>query len=180
MCDDCNERPRKGTKDVLFKDAGRTMRRTFYYPYSKPGGVTLSVVCSARPKPENPSGAWKVKVKAVKPGENRLVAAWDSVFDVQTRYSARVKEGLDGWMKDFLNTKEYATSPTVAQLRKDLATKAAWLSKPEQMRTKAEAALQAAAFRYIAAVSPDDMLAGYAGVATSLAVVGRPTALGNN
>jgi hypothetical protein len=180
MCDECNERPRKGTKDVLFRDEGRTTRRKFYYPYSTPGGVTLSVKCTKRPTPTNTSGAWTVNVKAIKTAENSLVRGWDSVFDIETRFSARVKEGMESWMRDFLNSRDYPDVPSVTRLRKDLSAKAAWLSKPEQLRSKAEAALQSAAFGYMAGDAPDDILAGYAAMATSLAVVGIPTALGRN
>jgi hypothetical protein len=179
MCDECNERPRKGTKDVLFRDEERTTRRRFYYPYSKPSGVALSVKCSKRPKP-NSSGTWKVEIRAVKPSERTLVLGWNSVFGVETRFSARVKEGIEGWMGDFLNSKAYSAVPSVAELKRHLAAKAAWLSQPKQIRTRAEAALQSAAFSYMANDAPDDMLAGYAAMATSSAVVGIPTALGRN
>jgi hypothetical protein len=180
MCDDCNEPPRKGTKDVLFGDKGRKTRRRFYYPYSKPGGVEFSVQCTQRPKPSNVTGTWKVRVKPMRPAEKELVSGWDSVFGVQIRFSARVREGLEGWMKDFLSSRDYKTPPSLAQLRKDLLAKAVWLSKSEQLRTKAEAAPQAAAFRYMAEDAPDDMLGGYAAIATSAAVVEIPTALGRS
>jgi len=177
MCDDCNERPRKGTKDVLFKDNARTTRRRFFYPYSKLGGVLLSIKCTKRPQPSNPSGTWKVKAIATKAGEQPLVSGWDSVFDVEARFSARVRESLDGWMKDFLNSKGYSNQPTVTQLRKALSKKATWLSLPEQVHSRAEATLQAAAFRYMAVDAPHAMLAGYTAIATSAAITGTPTVL---
>lgn len=180
MCDACNQRPRKGTKDVLFRDTGRTTRRKFYYPYCQPGGIVVSVKCTGRPKPAHPSGAWKVKVKATEPVEQPLVRGWDSVFEVEIRFSARVKEGIEMWMRDFLNSKAYSNVPSVAQLRRDLLAKVAWLSMPEQLRTRAESALQAASFRYMAEAAPDAVLDGYAQMATSEAVIGIPTTLGGN
>lgn len=180
MCDECNERPRKGTKDVLYEDQARKTRRSFYYPYSSPGGVAITVECTKRPQPAVPSGAWEVQTKALKATEQPLVAGWNSVFEAEKRFAARVREGLDGWMKNFLNSKEYAAAPTVDQLRRDLSAKSAWLSKPEQLPLQAEAAIQAAAFRYVANDASDEVVAGYAAIARSAAVVEIPSALNQN
>jgi hypothetical protein len=174
MCDDCNEPPRKGTKDVLFLDGRRHLRRTFYYPFSDVGGIKLSVNCTRRPKVGD-LGEWKVKARPIKTGERVQVSAWKSIFAIEVRYAARVREGMYTWIMDFLNTKEYAKAPTVRRLRRDLSIKANWLSRPDQLRTKAEAALQAAAFRFLADGAPDDMIAGYAATATSPAVTTIPT-----
>jgi hypothetical protein len=180
MCDGCNKRPRKGTKDVLFEDGKRLNRRTFYYPFSQPGGIELSVACKQNPSPSNLLGEWKVTIRAAKAAESAQVLAWASVFDADRRFLARIKEGFDGWMKDFLSSRDYKATPTVAQLRQDLAAKAAWWAKPEQLRERIEAGLQAAVLSYMAQKAPDHVLAGWASRATSPAVVKPLTSLSNN
>ena len=180
MCDPCNRRPRKGTKNILYRAADPDKRQSFYYPYDKVGGVQIALKCMTIPTLGAPRGEWKVKATAVKIAERRLVRAWDSVFDIEVRFAARVQEGLDGWMKDFLNTKQYASTPSVVKLRRDLKTKATWLSQNEQLKTWVEASLKAAAFSFLAQDAPDAMLAGYAAIATSPAIIGIPTALSNN
>lgn len=180
MCDPCNRRPRKGTKNILYRADDPNKRQSFYYPYNKVSGVQIALKCVTRPTLGAPRGEWKVNATALKITERRLVKAWESVFDIETRFAARVQEGLDGWMKDFLNTKQYASTPSVVKLRHDLKTKAIWLSQSEQLRTWVESSLKAAAFRFLAHDAPDSMLAGYAAIATSPAVIGIRTALNNN
>lgn len=179
MCDRCNGASGKGSKDVLFTDKTRAKRRRFLYPFATNGGVELKTTCTKRPTPGN-LGAWKISAKAIRNTEKTQVEGWVSVFGIDARYRARIRQGMEIWVKDFLNTKRYTKVPTVDQLRRDLALKGKWLSQVDQLRTKAEAALQAAAFLYLAQDAPNDMVAGWAARATSPAVVGIPTAFGRN
>ncbi len=180
MCDSCNKRPRKGTKNILFQSADPSKRQSFYYPYNKICGIKIEVTCLTKPNPSNPRGKWSVKTTASTVVEEPLVKAWDAVFDIETRFSARIMEGLDGWMKDFLNVKDYRTTPTLPTLREDLSTRAAWLAMPNQLKKRAESALESAAFSYLAAEASDPVLAGYARISTSPAIQEIPTVLGKN
>jgi len=140
----------------------------------------LSLKCTIRPSPEKISGSWKVKAGALRASEKALVTGWETVFEVNARFSARIQEGLEGWTKGFLNSKGYARRPSIAKLRKDFSSQAAWLAKDQQIRTFAEAALQSAAFNYMAKDAPDEMLFGYAAISRSDAVLRIPAALSDS
>ena len=176
MCDDCNEAPRKGIKDVLFADPQRTTRRKFFYPFGANAGISLVTTCTQQPAPGN-LGNWGVRIRGKRASEQAQVTGWVSVFGINTRYPAKIRQGVERWVKDFLNSRQYPNKPTVSRLRRDFASKASWLAQPEQTRTLAQSALQAAAFHYLANRAPNPVITGWAEIAMSPAVRGIPAAL---
>jgi hypothetical protein len=107
------------------------------------------------------------------------VNAWKAVFRIEARYVNRVGEGSDYWVKEFLNTKAYASQPSVKTLRADFMKAANWLSKPEQLRSVSESALRAAYFEFLANQAIDDQISGLAGTSTSPAITQIPVAVGS-
>jgi hypothetical protein len=118
MCPACNQRLNKGTRDVLYADLGRTTRRVFYYPYGPVGGVQVEARCDQFAAPGR-SGDWHVSLSARLENEQRHVDAWREVFNIDRRYTARLRESEDIWVKRFIGGRLYQNSPSVQQLRQE-------------------------------------------------------------
>ncbi len=51
MCDECNQAPNKGPRDILFRDGRRRKRWAVYYPYGAASGVRVTAGWVKKPQP---------------------------------------------------------------------------------------------------------------------------------
>lgn len=177
MCDECNQAPNKGTTDIIYADRCRTKRRTFFYPYSKVGGILIGLD-SVKPDSLGNPGKWKISAKPKLPIEIEQVKAWKAVFHIETRYANRLMEESEYWVKEFLKTKAYVKPPSIKALRDDFLQESTWWDKPEQASSIAASALRAAYFKFLAKKAKKEQIAGLARASTSFAIFKIPVAAG--
>lgn len=149
MCDICNRRPNKGTKNVLFTDAERPRRRRVFYPYGPVGGVRVSLSLAKRPA-LNFGGEWTVKIRPKKQGEIDKIQTWLSIFNIPKRFGGRLAEEHAIWTCDFLRHRQYSQRPDLRALRRDFKREARELANTTMLENKSESALQGAFFQFLA------------------------------
>jgi len=99
MCSICNKAPNKHMQDIIFDN--HNLRRLAFYPYSNSSGalVTLNNVV---PSKVGDGGQWNVSVLPVAADESEKVETWKNVFNIESRYAARIKEEAESWIEEFI------------------------------------------------------------------------------
>lgn len=92
---DCN-RDFKKTQDILFKNG---IRRAFLNPFETNYPLTIDLQGSTLPTSQNRTGQWQVNFSI----NDNIVASWDDVFHIKSRYQAELSERFDGWKRIFIN-----------------------------------------------------------------------------
>jgi hypothetical protein len=167
MCNTCNERPNKGSKDILFTSSKRDKRREAFYPYEGHDGIRLLISRKKKPTLKDRQGRWGVSLDPVSESDQAKVQTWDSVFRVSTRLEARLRGHNIYWFRyDILPNIEGAKcdEPT---LRRALKRQVAILSDPEALHTRSGAALQKAFFDYLADNADKEEVESYCEIAST-------------
>lgn len=83
--DKCNERPAKGTKDVLSITGGNRV----FYPFTSHDGIKVKIKCTKVPKlPGVEDGVYKIVVKPVNTSHQDLFDSWDALFNIKKNYKS--------------------------------------------------------------------------------------------
>lgn len=102
MCDECNESPNKGSKDILFTTDERDIRREVFYPYNENGEVELSVLCQDW-SVYNIKGQWDANITPSNVEDAEKVETWNSVFNIFSRIANRVRGYNRHWLSQCLH-----------------------------------------------------------------------------
>ncbi|HEX8197637.1 MAG TPA: hypothetical protein VF571_15690 [Pyrinomonadaceae bacterium] len=100
MCEDCNNSPNKGSKDILFTSDERTTRRKAFYPYSENSEVKLSVLCEDW-SIYNTKGTWNAEITPSSDDDSEKVETWNNVFNISSRLSNRIRGHNRTWLMQF-------------------------------------------------------------------------------
>ena len=165
MCTTCNERPNKGSKDVLFTSTKRNERREAFYPYGEHRGIKLLISRKKKPTANDIRGKWNVSLTAVRKSDEAKVQTWNAVFRVCARLEARVRGHNVFWIRYDILPHIEKSDCNEYNLRKALKKQAKALSDPEAMRVRSGSLLQKAFFDYLANNADKEEVESYCEIA---------------
>lgn len=83
----CNERPAKGSKNILIDTPATRNRVQAFYPYLAHSGVTTAFNYVNEPSIAGISDAdWSLTINPTNPAEHNIFNSWDSTLNISTRY----------------------------------------------------------------------------------------------
>lgn len=115
MCDTCNHRPNKGTKNIIFNDVGG--RQLVYYPYSPVDSFSVALSCTDL---FMPSAKWTVTTNSIP--INRGFTAWKTVFRIDKRYENHITDEYAFWIGSFAKYYKGDLPSNVADLKAKIAS----------------------------------------------------------
>jgi len=91
----CNERPAKGTKNILWDNNSPKNRVKAYYPYMNHSGISTSFNFINEPsiagiKDED----WEFKLDPTNPLEIEIFNSWDATLNIKTRYLGYLRKNI--------------------------------------------------------------------------------------
>lgn len=115
MCDTCNKRPNKGTKNIILNEVGKK-RRLAYYPYAKVKNLVIETQCT-----DLLGSTEEFKIRTAAETSCQEVVTWKSVFRIDIRYSDYTKDQYRDWLKNLFNHNKIAIPANVPDLRRAIA-----------------------------------------------------------
>lgn len=83
----CNERPAKGSKNILIDAPATRNRVQAFYPYLAHSGVTTAFNYVNEPSIAGISDAdWSLAINPTNPAEHNIFNSWNSTLNISTRY----------------------------------------------------------------------------------------------
>lgn len=98
----CNERPAKGSKNLLV-DSETKQRIKAFYPYMNHQGINLSFkferdICFDEISDDD----WSLSLSIISKDDNDLLKSWDNIFNIQTRYKDYFRKNiLSMWENEY-------------------------------------------------------------------------------
>lgn len=118
----CNARPAKGTKNILF-DATTNTRIKAYYPYALHSGISTSFSYVNEPN-INPiqDQDWSFAIMPNDPNETDIFQSWNSTLNITTRYKDFIKKNIlkmweERYKKFILNNHQLEHAQNINELR---------------------------------------------------------------
>lgn len=98
--DKCNERPAKGTKNVLSLTAGNRV----FYPFTKHGSIKVEITTTNTPtNPLEENGIYTINILPVNSSDQDLFDSWDSLFNINTNYKSYLTQTvLNRWRGNYI------------------------------------------------------------------------------
>lgn len=123
----CNERPAKGSKNILINNPTSRNRIQAYYPYLSHSGVKTVFNFINEPSIAGISDTdWKLVLTPVDTHEQSIFESWEKTFNINDRYlSFYVQNIFPMWENDykrFIEEAEKSHAQTVIELKKNFTT----------------------------------------------------------
>lgn len=99
----CNERPAKGSKNILFDDPTLKNRVTAYYPYANHSGISTIFNFINEPTINGITDTdWEFISAPTNPAEQNIYTSWDSTLNIKIRYVDYYRKNiLNMWENDY-------------------------------------------------------------------------------
>ena len=167
MCSVCNEAPNKHRKDVLFSDVACKVRRQAYYPFSNCGGINL-MLKNITPSEIDDGGQWNVTVAYADDEEQEKVQTWKTIFNIESRYEARVSEESNSWIVEYIYLANIPDeNADIATWRTSFKTWAESLLKINKHKVVRDGVLKQSYFEYLCRDATDSEISGIRSMAQS-------------
>lgn len=93
--DKCNERPAKGTKDVLcITSASRV-----FYPFTNHNSISVNIKTKSAPtNPIDENGIYTIEINPINASDQDIFDSWDALFNIKINYESFLTGTLlNGW-----------------------------------------------------------------------------------
>lgn len=150
ICDECNNAPNKGRKDILFENG---LRRRAFYPFVPATNVTLSVA-NDEWSIENRQGTWTAQVATAVEEDAEKITTWNAVFNITSRIQNRVRGHNRTWLIQCMYGVGDTDLDGLRQIFRGEAEKHGLL-----VRSAADSLIKQAFFEYLSS-APDNLLDG--------------------
>jgi hypothetical protein len=98
MGEGCNKAPVKGANEVFWTNNDRTLRQTFFYPYTWNGEINIGFNCRSEPNEDDLIGDWEFSFIGQSQEHQDLIDKWNKFFRINDRWrSETLKEYLEVW-----------------------------------------------------------------------------------
>jgi hypothetical protein len=142
----CNSKFKK-QKNILFRDNDKKRRRKVFYPYET-NSKNYAIEVQVKESDGESAGTFNIEING--PADRQQeIKSWDEIFEIKTRYGAKIKERSKSWVSHFmLRYKEWREGKAstefgdfVHKIREELAS----------VKLHDKAFLQKSYFEYLAA-----------------------------
>ncbi len=101
---DCNQRPAKGSKNILYCNSSTKKRIKAFYPYIDNDGISVKFTFIKEPTINGMYDAdWNLTINPVNITEKDIFESWDSTLNIYVRYRSYLEKNIfPMWEKDYL------------------------------------------------------------------------------